>query len=649
MYSVLIQNKKTIESFHEFHPLFLEALGDKMDVCRWMESGTTIDTALPELSSLTNDKKEWRAVIVHVENEEGMSKFPSTLENPYDFLVNETKSDSIEESQVPLIRLTHMLGGVPAPEIEYEPKEIREEYKVPRVIYVPKRSAEKEIDHANLSKKYEYDGKLPTEILLVTLRNKEKMQDKKLGKSAWTVNRETNSSEFWRRNNYPSVCRFLVYDYMTEGPVKKKEDMFNFWTSVLLLATNDIDASSLQAYKLYTVNTRFNREKMAEVFRAKIVSMLGVRNYVSAEIRKDIEQRMAVSKEKPNYSITVPVMVDLPDRTDLEVNASEFSLCAKSELSERAKWRSLSLQSERKLEEAFKKAERALEESADKMRTMGKVDEDSVSRLDRFQEQDMVEELEEKRKSILKVQSSLPNVRMEKQKSLNDMMEKVQRDIVFRIERRRAWDCAFLLLCLAILSVIPAVLITLLFKFGTLWGALCFGAALLTAFLLVEFAMLAVYKYKFEKKIEKYNDELDVHIVRLSQNVANYANFASDIASYARGKNYLEILGRKKFMMENSYSDLQKHYRAANAFVEKIREWGIAFFLDINHDIELSGSVYIDTDTEPQRNVLYSFEESGEYLIPLNTSGNHVTAPFAFISRLEINREELYEDERTAD
>ena len=54
-----------MEAFSQYQPLFAEAInGGRIGVCKWIEAGTTIDTALPEIGNLTDDKKEWRAVIV---------------------------------------------------------------------------------------------------------------------------------------------------------------------------------------------------------------------------------------------------------------------------------------------------------------------------------------------------------------------------------------------------------------------------------------------------------------------------------------------------------------------------------------------------------------------------------------------------------
>ena len=123
MYSVLIQNKKTIESFQKYHPLFLEALNnEQIGLCRWIESGTTVETALPELLDLIDDKREWKAVIVRLADESAMAQYPSTPLNPYDFRYYQQEDLPYDESPIPLVRLTHILGQIPGPEIEYVKK-----------------------------------------------------------------------------------------------------------------------------------------------------------------------------------------------------------------------------------------------------------------------------------------------------------------------------------------------------------------------------------------------------------------------------------------------------------------------------------------------------------------------------------------------
>ena len=64
------------------------------------------------------------------------------------------------------------------------------------------------------------------------MKNSERMEKVQF---MWNNYLESDSSEFWKRNNYPANCRFLKYDYEELGPVQKMADMFNFWMSIMLL------------------------------------------------------------------------------------------------------------------------------------------------------------------------------------------------------------------------------------------------------------------------------------------------------------------------------------------------------------------------------------------------------------------------------
>ena len=121
----------------------------------------------------------------------------------YDFLINRDSEDSVEESPIPLVRLTQMLGGVPPLEIKFKAEILREAHKAPRTIYVPIEDAQRERAHKELTAKYAFDGKLPSSILVISVRSKS-YQAESLGQS-WLAHKESESSEFWKRNHFPSI------------------------------------------------------------------------------------------------------------------------------------------------------------------------------------------------------------------------------------------------------------------------------------------------------------------------------------------------------------------------------------------------------------------------------------------------------------
>ena len=325
MYSVVILNSPTSEAFAEYHPLFLEGLKNgNIGLCKWNEDGMTIDTALPELRELTDDKEDWRAIIVRFADEEPMAGFKSDHRNPYDFDEIDSWEEIITESSNPLIRLTQMLGGVPMPEKRFQSRKIIEPDKAPRMVYEPVDDSERDASYRALSRKYEFDGKQPTSIILITLRRGYRPEDNI--DASWEYHKESYSSNFWKHNHYPSICRFLVYDFSVAGPVQKTADEFGFWTSVMLMALNRIDSSTLQAYRLYAIKPTFDKEDMEETFQRTIDRLRLSRKTIRESMKRESIAQISSEPELPDYGYEVSVELDLPRRKESEVSGKGFKM-----------------------------------------------------------------------------------------------------------------------------------------------------------------------------------------------------------------------------------------------------------------------------------------------------------------------------------
>lgn len=645
MYSVLIQNQKTIESFHEFHPLFMEALDSgKIGYCRWMESGSSIDTALPELCELTKDKEEWRAVIIRVEDGSCMQQFPTVFNNPYDFEINADGADCTKESPVPLIRLTHILGGVPSPELEFECEQIIERNRAPRTIYVPKKSLEREMDHAALMRKYDFDGKLPSEIVVISLRQQMKDSLKSATRKAWQNDREINSSEFWKRNNYPSICRFLVYDYENQGPVQKDADMFNFWMSVMLLVTNDIDPSSMQAYKLYRINTLFDPQAMTQCFQQRVNRLAGARSFFDGEIKRDIERKLEEKTPTPDYQMHQGVVMDWPSSATFEVDSHKFGMTSDSHEMELRKWHAAKEAAEKGIQGVYKQSERSLDMQADAMRVWSVMQDYEVQEMNRFQEEDMTEELNQLFDDVVELQSGLPSMKVVKTKQLEELEQEVKSGIACRVERNSLFMIVGIFALMSFLGVLPAIVYYFIRPTGKWYGILCTGLVFFAVLILAIWLVLLIHRIFFVRTIDDYNAELNSYMATLTKNVNMYTDFVTKMVSYSRGKSYFRILRRRRFVLENSYDGMQKHIRAVNLFMDKIQRWSKGYYLSVNFNPSHYENVMIDIDTTPRHNTLYTFETGEEYQIPINTAGDMVISPFVFVKQLEIVREELYED-----
>lgn len=646
-YSIIIQNSKTLESFSQYRSLFAEILSrSRIGVCRWNESGTTIDTALPELHTLTDDKEEWRAIIVRFIDDNCMAAYESAPQNPYDFTVNQRQDKfKIRESEVPLIRLTQMLGGVPPLEVQFEPEVIKEEHRAPRTEYRPVVDEERDRAYQSLVQKYTFDGKMPSAILIVSLRKKVASVNETIG-STWISHKESESSEFWKRNQYPSICRFLVYDYETQGPIQKEADGFNFWFSVMLLSVNEIDSGTLQAYRLYTVNTVMNRSAMADSFQNMADRLRDAKYTINRDLRKDMEDQVGNEEPLPDYRVAVPVVLKLPGTEEREVRTRSFHLLSDGAMTDLAIWNRQRREVENDLAASVRLAERALDQTADRMRGSFSFDEEEVEPLNKYQEEDMRRETEILYHNIVGIQGTLPTDKMTSDERIMEVSKEVRSNLIGRVVKQAAINMFLIVILLSLFSVLPALVQFVNGAQGDIAALICVLPAGLAVIALCALFVLSVQKARLNTMIRKYNQCMKNALNKLVDNADDYSEYMGAIASHVRGSSYMNLSSRKKYFYSEEHNLKYKHIRAINALLGKLKNWSKAYHLEVDFTAKRPDTrVEMDTALPPAECRLYSFEAGESYSVGINNSGMTIQSPLSFASKIEILREELYDDE----
>lgn len=647
-YSVLIMNQKTIDLYNQYQPLFFDAVNsNRIGVCKWVESATSIDTALPELADLTDDKVEWNAIIVRYIDEEGMAPCEMQPGNPYDFRVHRNDTDMLKESPVPLVRLTHMLGGIPPLEVKFEQEVIKEDRKAPRVIYKPSEIKEEvRLQHEALAKKYEFDGKQPKTITIVSLRHAEKENDQHYVNRAWAAHKERESSEFWKRNHYPSKCRFLVYDFINEGPVRREEDNFRFWLSVMLLAVNRIDAGIMQAYRLYTLNTVLDADKMQNSFQQLADRLRDARTSIQKSIKRDIAQSLLPNETLPQYHMEVAVPVRTPENKDVEAGKSMYGMLSDDTAADMFTWNMKKGKIEKQVADSFRLAERSLDQTADKLRDTLAYDEAEVQVLTKYQEEDLERESTEIYRHIVTLQGTLPGEEKQENEEVEAASRKVYEFLRDRILKVPAILTIVAAVVLFLLTMVPAVILYYRNEVGDLgtigWSFVGITAAILAAAAIV----VLINKYKLNKLIEAFNIKVKATFNRLVENTGDYSRYMSEIASHVRAASYRNISDRKKHSANTAHTSKYKHIQAINALLNKVTIWSKIFYLDVDTTSKRVGNrIDVDVTVLPAENRMYALESGKEHDIEVNNSGFMIRSPFAFVRKIEITREELYDDE----
>lgn len=645
MYSVLIQDQNTMESFRQFHPLFMEAInGGRLGVCQWLEAGTTVGTAVPELYSLIQDKEEWRAVIVRIEEEPGSEVHPAAPDNPYDFLENASSEYLIRENPIPLVRLTQMLGGIPSPQMHFKSELVCEDNMAPRMIYLPVVSEEDEAAYQQLSEKYRFEGSPPVEIILVSLREARDARAE-AAKKAWDIPDEINSSDFWRRNGYPSACRFTFYEMERRGPVQRSADLFKVWTAVMLLALNDIDSNTLQAYRLHRLDVDFNKREMGACVQKSAARAAGARRYIQKSIQREIERKLLEEPTLPDYKLEIPVVLNLPANGDFLPKTGLFHLTSSAHASDMALWKKMQEEAEAGVRAVNTCAKRALDQTAGKMRQYCQYDQAHIAPLSSYQIEDFHGELDLLSHQIFDLRGHLPCSEAADMDKMAALSKHVREKLLKRVTTLQALQGYAFAAVLFVLSLIPAVFFYLHNGWGSWRGIALSALAGLTLFGLAELAMLFIQKLELQYAVQSFRSLVGQGVERVSKSTDMFSKYMSGIASHIHGSSYLSLLQRKVFLQDEDQSHKQAHLKAIDLFINQLKKWSAAFHLSWELDaFESIEPVLVDTEVPPRANPLYTFETKASYSVPVNFTGDTVEAPFGFIERLHIKREELYDD-----
>lgn len=652
MYTVLIQSKRTLDCLQQFYPLLSKNIeSDNIGVCQWIESGATVDTAMPELYDLISRKRAWKAVIVCSEFDDVNTKYPTDTVNPYDFLENRERegltivNGEVIDCDVPLIRLTHMLGGIPAPEPKFKATVVEPENRVPRMEFHPvdddETAAQKRAYDA-WNEENMFKGLPPTEIILVKVRKASASKDMySFVSSSWQVHTEADSSEFWKRNLYPHNCRFLVFDMEQRGVMKQQSDLFRLWIGILLISKNDIDPNVLQAHRLYSLNILLNEKALAESFQQTINKLNMAKYQLEKSIAKDEENISKVDAPIPDYTIGVPVSFQLPKISDIHFDPSDYGLTGGIGSGDMAAWETYSKKAKRELQALIQSTNRTLDQAASRLRDQCEYSEVDIVPLTQYQVEDFNASLSRVYKEMLEQQEALPARISDVEEEIDEANTKVRNAIIQRMTGGQASFALGIAIASIILCLIPGLFFSQskpVVGFAMLISAVLLGLAGLLVLVSQKKALVKLAK-DFQMVFQNVVGEI-------SHNASAFSDFLSSVASHIHGRSYLNTMEKNRQKRDSSYYFKQKHVKAIDIFLSKLSLWSSALHVKVDLKSVDAIDLIDDLDGEVDYDSLYSFDVGKDFAVPLNRIGADIDSPFGFVERIEIEREEVYDNDK---
>ena len=697
MFTVLIAEKEHIDAIQQENKLFFEPFlkNKELAFCCWNPAGQNLSDSVPGLQDVVGRKKEWRAVIIN-----NCSKEHLELQNPFDVVdysgVKSIKEpsrlwDSDTESEKweaewskyyeklskeketvykkalsnPLQKLCTRLCFKPEDYIlndVEEKKDVndwamevlsRDEIKFStKLEHMERDQYRRDIRTKENIRREFINGEYlniayPSEIYCISLRTaKNAFFDPD---TFWNVRQENDYSTFSDRNMYFDKMRFMVFDLLPRTHRNFRNDYIRFLASVLIFISNDVPSSVMQARHLYaletetddtplcTLITSYNR-KLDATYEVIENEMEKIRSEIPGELNdKTVESMFCSSKDSP--------ILKEEESFDFEKLLAEknYGLFYDSPENEHHKWSCQFEGSKKALINAAKQQMRSLRKAGKQLSYYGDVSDINISRLTPFQMDDIREYTDATENEMI---DSIPS-NFKDVSAYVERIEEESKNVKKVIDRRMNKKTVFILgsICLALylLCFTPFLLTnTNTIKMSTVTVVLSISMLLL----LVIIMAVAVFSLRLPliNALKNYNNIMIGIINDIKTCEKGFLNYLGASYSVQRG-HFVQNYASKNL------DEYTKKLRIRKKHQEDIKKRK-AFLAEEYQDYICDSSYCDETLTRPYE---YDFDQKTEYDYPVPflagdirqieflNSGNFVSVPSSYVTRISVRMEGIYE------
>lgn len=672
MFTVIFLNKRSSDLLQNYKFLFKPFLDDGLIAfCGWNEAGTDIRSSVPDLYNIVKGKKDWRAVILNTDSVYDFKEsFAPKKNNPFDY-TNVDAEKLPHESPVPIIRLTHIIGGysalpvkefdkgfeytdvygtvhrVRADELSDEQMhELSEQYDEIKDIYIEREHPQELVaGYENLSEQYCFADIRPHEIHLIATKKKCVDDERARIKDSWSNHLEMNSSSFWETNKYPNNCRFMFYELSNVDNSLYLQELTEFWLSVLTFSVNKVTASTLQAYRLYKLYIDVSRNELAAVLNGHLNRLTSAYASVKQQLRLRPEYSFDEDEEVIVWQ-NVPVTIEKTNNADLYLSFGKIGLCRDCPGDELSMWATGTKQKKDNFEKFLKTPRRSIDKSAQHLKAKADSYTGEFYELDKFQIEDLHEEMEELEQQIIANNTSAIINRREHMKKIDEVTRNVKREIAYRLTKSVAIGSGLLALLICFCGFIPYLIKLAKIDYEHFFAGLGVALAVVFVSALGGLAVLIFQRAKIVGIMSEFNNVMRRSVNSIMTGAKKFEDYFSTVCTYMRAQSIFDGVRKNKQSYQSRSGKLNNHRHALAETIDRDEQWIFAYSVQRIEELIPAVTTYFDPNVIPANNSLYFFETClDEVDIPVNDTGDMVFAPYRFVERLHVEREDIYDEE----
>jgi len=639
MKSVLIIHSDIYERYQKY-AYFFNWFEDHSDVevliwNKYASEDADINELVPQLFDTVKNVSEWNAYIIDEPFvsgafiEKDFQNLTQYAINPYERANSDAAYDPACD---PLMRLTYFLGGRGVEDLEY-------------------------INH------FHFRAARPTQIFLLTPRIFENLEmqksflraeieerNRRLIADAQAVLTESNAvsiqrSDFWSRYQYPSNCRFLVFDMPDAANVCYENAWFLLWIAVMTVVLNSYNSAEIGAYKLYRLAADISSENF-EAFLNKFYSALRNACDISEKEIEDliIAAKAAMADTTSHHPVDcAPVYVDFPDT---EVSSffpknSAFGITKDMPKLDTTVWSEHKKQSAAETHRLFKAVTRGKNEAVDAMNATFSVDLPLLrnQHLSRYDVEDIVETLNRSEIEMLELQTDGMVSRTAFEERERKAAEKIERALPARVMTKTYIMLLVMGVSVCLMGFIPFIISSAKFNFTSCLIAVLISLGTGAVVGAASFLALLLRRRHFDTHLKEYADTVCKNLETVQKNADIQSRYLSLLLNFME-KYQMMISGKRD---ERHLKQLEMHMQIRAAYEDALAQCqSIAGLCNVTlKEIDLQAGDARIPLLPGQK--IYLYDDTDSLQIPLNTIPDRLTPPFSFVEALHITEEILYE------
>ncbi len=696
MFTVLIAEKEHIDAIRQDNKLFFEPFLNSKELafCYWNPAGQNLQDSVPGLLDAVGRTKKWRAVILNpFEAEKAKTQNPFDTVD-YSGLANltapnrrmaegeawedwEKSWDTYDENlarekeaiyksalELPLQKLATWLCFRPE---DYILNEVQEKQDIHQWALEMINGAEKK-PSAKLEllerTQYKRDQRIketvrrefvqntylnvayPTEVHCISIRTAENgFFDPD---TYWTVRGQGDYSGFVDRNMFFDKMRFMVFDLLPRTHRDFRTDYIRFLATVLIFVSNPVPASGMQARRLYRLDTETDETPLCTLVTSYDRKLAATADAIGGEmekIREEIPSELsdAAAEELFCTPRNVEVMLDASCKPGKVLAEYDYGLFYDSPQDEFQKWTFDYKRSREALAHIIKQQSRSVKKSVNQMHFSSEVHDANVSRLTPLQIDDIRDYTDAAEDAMVAaIPPDLSDIsrftgRMEKE------AEKVEKVVRQRMTKKTTFALAGLCLGLYLLCFLPF----LLSNHGsvkTVATAIGFVGAMLGIFAAALFVVLLILRQPLRNAVRAYNETAKEILNEIQSTLQRLSRYLSASCNVRRGhavQNYAKKNVDEYTMGLRIRRKHQEDIRKKRAYLAE--EYG-DYFGDYTCCDEVMSRPYdYDFDIKTEYDYPAPFLAGDCRQIEFISSGNMVTVPSSYVTRILVRMEGIYD------